>query len=189
MAGCEGVLNSHPAAQQSQCSVSGRCTSVPPQPRRRGCQRAARCSALLPEHLDAAVNGLHHLQHLLTLAYEPVVLPCSSMNCGDAVYRRWVLAGPASWLGCHLSALWHPAAAYDALGPALCLVTLCKGRAMSMLRRGGTRLTHATAACSRLCHTTTHTFAPNMPPHQLHPRLSSPITAPSPPHCPLPQHA
>lgn len=50
--------------------------------RRRGA--AATTAALLPEHLEAVASGL---SHLLTLAYEPVVLPCSSMNCGDITYR------------------------------------------------------------------------------------------------------
>jgi serine/threonine protein kinase len=32
-------------------------------------------------------SSLQHVHHLLTLGYEPVVLPCHSMNCGDIVYR------------------------------------------------------------------------------------------------------
>ena len=42
-----------------------------------------------------ALASPHHLQELLAplldhafLAYERVVFPCQSMNCGDAVYRR-----------------------------------------------------------------------------------------------------
>lgn len=75
-------------------SSSGRraAATLPPLTLRRSRRRAlapAR-AALLPEHLDALAGGL---QHLLTLAYEPVVLPCSSMNCGDMVYRRCVGVG------------------------------------------------------------------------------------------------
>ena len=36
---------------------------------------------------------LHQLSDLaqhLSLAYERVTLPCSSMNCGDVIYRRYV---------------------------------------------------------------------------------------------------
>jgi hypothetical protein len=36
-------------------------------------------------HLDALTTSV---SHMLTLGYEPIVLPCSSMNCGDMVYRR-----------------------------------------------------------------------------------------------------
>ena len=35
--------------------------------------------------LDALTTSV---SHMLTLGYEPLVLPCSSMNCGDMVYRR-----------------------------------------------------------------------------------------------------
>lgn len=39
-------------------------------------------------HLD--VDALTtSVSHMLTLGYEPLVLPCSSMNCGDMVYRRY----------------------------------------------------------------------------------------------------
>ena len=86
-------------------SSSGRrpaAAGPPPLPprHRRGGRRAlaAPAAALLPEHLDALAGGL---SHLLTLAYEPVVLPCSALNCGDIVHRRWVLPAaardPAGW--------------------------------------------------------------------------------------------
>lgn len=68
---------------------------LPPRRLRRGRRAlAAPVAALLPEHLDALAGGL---SHLLTLAYEPVVLPCSALNCGDIVYRRWV--GVWVWQG------------------------------------------------------------------------------------------
>lgn len=42
-----------------------------------------------------AVGALHeHARSMLTLAYEPIVLPCSSMNCGDMIYRRYVCKQP-----------------------------------------------------------------------------------------------
>ena len=46
--------------------------------------------------LDTLTSTLSHLSHsplstLLTFAYEPLVLPCQNMNCGDMVYRRYVL--------------------------------------------------------------------------------------------------
>ncbi len=39
---------------------------------------------------DGALALVEHLRGMLTLAYEPIVLPCSSMNCGDMIYRRYV---------------------------------------------------------------------------------------------------
>ncbi|EFN52381.1 hypothetical protein CHLNCDRAFT_26777 [Chlorella variabilis] len=76
-------------ARQAAAGVGGsRRPAAPALPQRQRRHRAAAPSAaLLPEHVDAAVSGLHHLQHLLTLAYEPIVLPCSTMNCGDLTHR------------------------------------------------------------------------------------------------------
>jgi hypothetical protein len=37
------------------------------------------------------VNHASQLAHHLPLAYEPVALPCSLMNCGDVVHRRYAL--------------------------------------------------------------------------------------------------
>ncbi|KAL4422647.1 hypothetical protein ABPG75_008844 [Micractinium tetrahymenae] len=76
-------IASAPAA--CRCSAASQ-RAAPLLPPRRARRRAiaAPAAVLLPEHLDAAMSGLNHL---LTLAYEPVVLPCSSMNCGDIVYR------------------------------------------------------------------------------------------------------
>lgn len=80
------VQNFASAPAASRCSATSQ-RAAPLLPPRRARRRAiaAPAAALLPEHLDAAVSGLNHM---LTLAYEPVVLPCSSMNCGDIVYRR-----------------------------------------------------------------------------------------------------
>ena len=65
--------------------------------------RSIRCQAVDPaaaDALHAAVSTLadtaapalvHQLSDLaqhLSLAYERVTLPCSSMNCGDVIYRR-----------------------------------------------------------------------------------------------------
>lgn len=51
-----------------------------------GRARIARALPALP--LDGlATFTLENAQHMITLLYEPVVLPCSSMNCGDIVYR------------------------------------------------------------------------------------------------------
>jgi serine/threonine protein kinase len=48
--------------------------------------RLVRTMRALPlDGLDA--SSLDHVSHMLSLLYEPVVLPCSSMNCGDIVYR------------------------------------------------------------------------------------------------------
>lgn len=79
---------SAPAACRCGAASQRAAPLLPPRRARRRAI-AAPAAALLPEHVDAAVSGLNHL---LTLAYEPVVLPCSSMNCGDIVYRR---CGPA----------------------------------------------------------------------------------------------
>lgn len=37
--------------------------------------------------MESSSAVLEHVSHMMTLLYEPVVLPCSSMNCGDIVYR------------------------------------------------------------------------------------------------------
>lgn len=79
-------------------SLPGPLPQRPLPPRRTQLRPTA---ALAPEHVEAAATGLSQLHHLLTLAYEPIVLPCSSMNCGDITYRRWVLPGAA---GCCTSA-------------------------------------------------------------------------------------
>jgi hypothetical protein len=42
-------------------------------------------SSALPDVADALAATL---AHAATLAYEPVVAPCSLMNCGDVVHRR-----------------------------------------------------------------------------------------------------
>lgn len=52
------------------------------------------CLAVSPDWLSSdavtsTVATLHDARSLLTLAYEPIVLPCSSMNCGDMIYRRY----------------------------------------------------------------------------------------------------
>lgn len=46
-------------------------------------------AAIPPYVTDSFITAHSFLSHLdlFTLAYEPVVLPCSSMNCGDIVYR------------------------------------------------------------------------------------------------------
>lgn len=107
-----------PLAQRTHintASFSGRTDAEATQWREpRGCglprqqQRGIACGALDPSHLsnhldslDAAAQmvqhgGLHNfaLDQLayivdhLPLAYERVTLPCSSMNCGDVIYRR-----------------------------------------------------------------------------------------------------
>lgn len=53
-------------------------------------RRVAKKQYALPElaHIDID-NFVSSLSHMLTLGYEPIVLPCSSMNCGDMVYRRY----------------------------------------------------------------------------------------------------
>ncbi|PSC67135.1 Serine threonine-kinase chloroplastic [Micractinium conductrix] len=65
-------------------SLPGPLPQRPLPPRRTQLRPTA---ALAPEHVEAAATGLSQLHHLLTLAYEPIVLPCSSMNCGDITYR------------------------------------------------------------------------------------------------------
>lgn len=37
--------------------------------------------------MDIASELTQHMSHMLTLGYEAVVLPCSSMNCGDVLHR------------------------------------------------------------------------------------------------------
>jgi hypothetical protein len=60
--------------------------------RRSGCRPdTAKCHAFSEvAHLDLDALTTS-VSHLLTLGYEPLVLPCSSMNCGDMVYRRCVV--------------------------------------------------------------------------------------------------
>jgi hypothetical protein len=74
-----------PSRQRSHDTARRPLLPLPPQRLRRQRQAVQPSGALLPEHLDAFTSGVHHL---LTLAYEPIVLPCSSMNCGDMTYRR-----------------------------------------------------------------------------------------------------
>lgn len=38
--------------------------------------------------MSGALDAINSLVHHAPLAYERVVYPCSTMNCGDAVYRR-----------------------------------------------------------------------------------------------------
>ena len=38
--------------------------------------------------LAAVADAAHTAARAAPLAYEPVVLPCHNMGCGDAVYRR-----------------------------------------------------------------------------------------------------
>jgi hypothetical protein len=45
-----------------------------------------RVAALDPAGLQDLVHQAAH--HAAVLGYEPVALPCSLQNCGDAVYRR-----------------------------------------------------------------------------------------------------
>ncbi|KAL4852866.1 Serine/threonine-protein kinase stt7 [Chlorella vulgaris] len=73
-----------PSRQRSHDTARRPLLPPPPQRQRRQRQAVQPSGALLPEHLDAFTSGVHHL---LTLAYEPIVLPCSSMNCGDMTYR------------------------------------------------------------------------------------------------------
>lgn len=69
------------------------CRALParhavPGGRPRGRRRAQTALSALPaDHatLDALTSSLGHL---FTLAYEPVVLPCSALNCGDITHRR-----------------------------------------------------------------------------------------------------
>lgn len=96
-------------------SFSGRTDAEANQWREpRGCgllrqqQRSIACGALDPSHLSNHLDSLHAaaqtVQHgglhsfaldqlayivdHMPLAYERVTLPCSSMNCGDVIYRR-----------------------------------------------------------------------------------------------------
>ena len=50
---------------------------------------STQCMAMLPDlhHLVSSIH-LPAIHNLLTLAYERVVYPCSTMNCGDVVHRR-----------------------------------------------------------------------------------------------------
>ena len=49
-------------------------------------------SYALPQLAQLDIDSvMSTLSHILTLGYEPIVLPCSSMNCGDMVYRRYVI--------------------------------------------------------------------------------------------------
>eukprot|EP00803_Ostreobium_quekettii_P001794 evm.model.scf_816.3 EVM.evm.TU.scf_816.3 scf_816:24362-31618(-) len=52
--------------------------------RRRGGQEAR---ALDPDSLSAMLPQLQNLVRGLHLAYDPVALPCSTMKCGDIIYR------------------------------------------------------------------------------------------------------
>jgi len=54
-------------------------------PRGRG-RPSVRVAALDPAGLQDLVHQAAH--HAAVLGYEPVALPCSLQNCGDAVYRR-----------------------------------------------------------------------------------------------------
>lgn len=40
---------------------------------------------------NVSMDQLAHVADHLSLAYERVTLPCSSMNCGDVIYRRCAL--------------------------------------------------------------------------------------------------
>lgn len=78
--------------------------AAPALPTRNRQRRGAQCSALDPAAADAlhaaaaslphamlshgAISQLSEMSQHLSLAYERVTLPCSSMNCGDAIYRR-----------------------------------------------------------------------------------------------------
>ncbi len=88
MEGRTAVLPAHRPCAGAASSSSGRAAPAPPllPPRHRRVLQPA--AALQPEHVEALSSSLGHL---MTLAYEPVVLPCSALNCGDIVYRRWVL--------------------------------------------------------------------------------------------------
>lgn len=68
-----------------------------------GARRRAQTAvqALGPDHLDAMATSFSHMlaldveqglaavKHLMTMAYEPIVLPCSALNCGDLTHRRY----------------------------------------------------------------------------------------------------
>lgn len=70
------------------CSRRTRAPLSPPgAPRRPRGRVAAR--AFVPD--GSLLDALHALGQHAPLAYERVVYPCSSMNCGDAIYRRCVL--------------------------------------------------------------------------------------------------
>lgn len=78
--------------------------AAPALPTRHKQRRGAQCNALDPAAADAlhaaaaslphdmlshgAISQLSEMSQHLSLAYERVTLPCSSMNCGDAIYRR-----------------------------------------------------------------------------------------------------
>lgn len=88
-----------PGAPSSSSRRGGAAPWLPPQRRER--RRAAPAAALGPEAWDALGSGL---SHLLTLAYEPIVLPCSSMNCGAPGPGLWVLARRRPTLPPHAAA-------------------------------------------------------------------------------------
>jgi serine/threonine protein kinase len=73
------------ALQRSQHAPAHASTSArgPAAARRARAGRAPALAAHLPDLAAAAA----HAHAALALAYEPVVLPCSSMSCGDVVHR------------------------------------------------------------------------------------------------------
>ncbi|PRW20521.1 Serine threonine- kinase chloroplastic [Chlorella sorokiniana] len=84
----EGRTAVLPAHRPCAGAASSSCRAAPPlpllPPRRRARRALPPAAALQPEHVEALSSSLGHL---MTLAYEPVVLPCSALNCGDIVYR------------------------------------------------------------------------------------------------------
>lgn len=74
------------ASEARQLKKLGGCTALRRAPgwQRRDCKRQIK-ALVGPEHWQDVFAPL--LDHAI-LAYERVVFPCQSMNCGDAVYRR-----------------------------------------------------------------------------------------------------
>lgn len=96
-------MSSQLGSSRQQLAAGPRSTRRPPLPHLY-CRAPRPLAALQPEHADALTAGLGHLDTLgsqlsamLTLAYEPIVLPCSSMNCGDVMHRRLAGLGGVGW--------------------------------------------------------------------------------------------
>lgn len=105
------MLPAHRPCAGAASSSRAAAPSLPLLPPRRRARRVLQpAAALQPEHLEALSSSLGHL---MTLAYEPVVLPCSALNCGDIVYRRWVLGRARD------STCWAPVS-LDRPGPTAC---------------------------------------------------------------------
>lgn len=75
----------HPGLHAAPCAAGLR---VPWRHALRASTRQAKFGGVCTAHAEAA-EALAQLAAHLPMAAEPVALPCSLMNCGDVIYRRY----------------------------------------------------------------------------------------------------